>query len=63
LNKAEQNMKIPQLVDAEDMANAPDELAMMTYISYYRDYWQSLMDKLACPEVRTCAATSHCGRE
>lgn len=56
LTKAEQNMKIPQLVDAEDMANAPDELAMMTYISYYRDYWQSLMDKLACPEMCTFAS-------
>jgi len=50
LDKALQNMKIPQLVDAEDIANAPDELAMMTYISYYRDYWNSLMDKLAFPE-------------
>lgn len=40
-------------MDAEDMANAPDELAMMTYISYYRDYWQSLMDKLAFPEACT----------
>jgi len=53
LTKAHQNMKIPQLLDAEDMANAPDELAMMTYISYYRDYWQSLMDKLAFPEACT----------
>jgi len=53
LTKAYQNMKIPQLLDAEDMANAPDELAMMTYISYYRDYWQSLMDKLAFPEACT----------
>jgi len=53
LNNAERNMKIPMLVDAEDMANAPDELAMMTYISYYRDYWQSLMDKLAFPEACT----------
>jgi len=35
LTKAHDNMKIPMLIDAEDMANAPDELAMMTYISYY----------------------------
>jgi len=56
LNKAYDNMKIPMLMDAEDMANAPDELAMMTYISYYRDYWQSLMDKLAYPEA--CTFTS-----
>jgi hypothetical protein len=50
LDKAYENMKIPKLVDAEDMAQAPDELAMMTYISYYRDYWTNLMDKLAWPE-------------
>jgi len=56
LTKAEQNMKIPQLIDAEDMANAPDELPMMTYISYYRDYWTSLMDKLAFPEACTFAS-------
>jgi len=56
LTKAHENMKIPMLIDAEDMANAPDELAMMTYISYYRDYWQSLMDKLAFPEACTFAS-------
>jgi hypothetical protein len=56
LQKAHDNMKIPQLIDADDMANAPDELAMMTYISYYRDYWQSLMDKLAFPESCTFAS-------
>jgi len=51
LTKAHENMKIPMLVDAEDMVNAPDELAMMTYISYFRDYWTQLMDKLAFPEA------------
>jgi len=56
LQKAHDNMKIPMLLDADDMANAPDELAMMTYISYYRDYWQSLMDKLAFPEACTFAS-------
>jgi len=50
LDKAHDNMKIPKLVDAEDVANSPDELAMMTYISYYRDYWTQIMDKLAWPE-------------
>jgi hypothetical protein len=50
LTNAYNNMKIPMLVDAEDMANAPDELAMMTYISYYRDYWTQMMDKLSAPE-------------
>jgi filamin len=46
-NAANKNMRIPLILDAEDMATAPDELANMTYISYYRDYWNSLMDKLA----------------
>jgi len=53
LNNAHKNMKIPMLVDAEDIANAPDELAMMTYISYFRDYWTQMMDKLAYPEKCT----------
>lgn len=50
MTMAEQNMNIPQILDAEDMVHAPDELANMTYISYYRDYWQSMMDKMAWPE-------------
>jgi len=50
MTKAEQNMNIPMILDAEDMANAPDELANMTYISYFRDYWNSMMEKLAWPE-------------
>jgi filamin len=50
LNNAYNNMKIPMLLDAEDVANSPDELAMMTYISYFRDYWTQMMDKLAWPE-------------
>eukprot|EP01089_Gocevia_fonbrunei_P013343 TRINITY_DN340_c0_g1_i1.p1 TRINITY_DN340_c0_g1~~TRINITY_DN340_c0_g1_i1.p1 ORF type:complete len:790 (-),score=281.46 TRINITY_DN340_c0_g1_i1:42-2333(-) len=29
---------IPRLLDAEDMVNNPDELALMTYISYFRDF-------------------------
>jgi len=50
MTKAEQNMNIPMILDAEDMANAPDELANMTYISYFRDYWNSMMEKMAWPE-------------
>jgi len=56
LDKAHDNMKIPKLVDAEDVANSPDELAMMTYISYYRDYWTQMLDKLAWPEKCTFAS-------
>jgi len=53
MTKAEQNMNIPQILDAEDMVNAPDELANMTYISYFRDYWQSMMDSMAWPDSCT----------
>lgn len=38
INAAKDNMGIPIIVDAADMVNSPDELAMMTYISYFRDY-------------------------
>jgi filamin len=53
MQKSEENMNIPQILDAEDMANAPDELANMTYISYFRDYWTSMMEKMAWPEACT----------
>jgi len=36
--KARQNMAIPDILDAEDMVNNPDELSNMTYISYFRNY-------------------------
>jgi len=49
-NKARDNMRIPVILDAEDMVHAPDELANMTYLSYFRDYWNSMMDKMAWPE-------------
>jgi len=38
MQKAKENMNIPDLLDAEDMVHSPDELANMTYISYFRDY-------------------------
>jgi len=50
-NKAKDNMRIPMILDAEDMVHAPDELANMTYLSYYRDYWTQMMSKLAWPEA------------
>jgi len=43
-------MRIPVILDAEDMVHAPDELANMTYLSYFRDYWNSMLSKLAWPE-------------
>jgi len=38
ITKAKENMKIPEILDAEDMVHNPDELSNMTYISYFRDY-------------------------
>jgi filamin len=35
---AEEELGIPMIVDPEDIINNPEELSMMTYISYFRDY-------------------------
>jgi len=36
---AENEYQIPKLLDAIDIVECPDELAMMTYISYFRDWY------------------------
>jgi hypothetical protein len=36
---AETVYQIPRLLDPIDIVECPDELAMMTYISYFRDWW------------------------
>jgi len=36
---AEAEYSIPKLLDAIDIHECPDELSMMTYISYFRDWW------------------------
>jgi filamin len=33
--------EIPKLIDATDMVECPDELSTMTYVSYFRDWWQN----------------------
>jgi len=38
-DQAEKNYQIPKLIDAIDIYECPDELAMMTYISFFRDWW------------------------
>lgn len=38
IDTAEKEYDIPPLLDAEDLVNNPDELSLMTYISYFRDY-------------------------
>lgn len=35
---AEDKLDIPALVDAQDVTDNPEELSMMTYISYFREY-------------------------
>jgi len=36
--KAKENMNIPMILDPEDMVQNPEELSMMTYLSYFRDF-------------------------
>jgi filamin len=38
IDTANKEYDIPKLMDAEDIHECPDELAMMTYISYFRDW-------------------------
>jgi len=45
INSAKEKMSIPDILDAEDMVHNPDELANMTYISYYRDYLDMMARK------------------
>jgi len=45
---AEKNYQIPKLIDAIDIHECPDELAMMTYISFFRDWFLDSM-KRTCP--------------
>ena len=34
---AEKNLHIPQLLDPDLVISSPDDLSIMTYISYFRD--------------------------
>jgi filamin len=38
MDTAEDAYGIPKLLDADDLVNNPEELSVMTYISYFRDY-------------------------
>jgi len=38
MDVSEKEYSIPQLLDAVDLVNNPDELSLMTYISYFRDF-------------------------
>jgi len=47
MDTAEKAYQITKLMDAIDMVEMPDELAIMTYVSLFRDYWNSEMSKKA----------------
>ncbi|KYQ96878.1 gelation factor [Tieghemostelium lacteum] len=38
MDLAEQHYEIPKIMDPSDMVNLPDELSVITYVSYFRDY-------------------------
>lgn len=40
INMAKSILNIPALIEAEDVTKQPEELSMMTYISYFRQYQQ-----------------------
>jgi len=45
MEKAERHFAIPQVMDAEDMAISPDDLSVMTYVSYYREKAEEIARK------------------
>ena len=38
MGAAEETYGIPRIIDADDMVHLPDELSIMTYVSYFRDW-------------------------
>jgi len=46
------NMGILSLVDVEDVVNYPDQNVMMTYISYFRDYWKKFQEEPPPPIIK-----------
>jgi len=47
MDVAEKEYEITKLMDAIDMVEMPDELAIMTYVSLFRDYWNNENSKKA----------------
>jgi len=62
ISRAEEKLKIPAILLAEDMVLNPDDLANMTYISYYRDYEMNRSkrmedeERLKLPVANNCVA-------
>jgi len=56
VTSAEKNMDIPAVLAPEDMVvDDPDELSVMTYISYFRDYVR--INLLPTPNLISCASS------
>jgi Filamin/ABP280 repeat/Calponin homology (CH) domain len=47
MTKSLEHYEIPQLMDAEDMVETPDELSTMTYVAQFRDYAEKQAERLA----------------
>jgi filamin len=50
MDTAEREYQITKLMDAIDMVEMPDELAVMTYISLFRDWWNDQARRRAAEE-------------
>eukprot|EP01094_Clydonella_sp_ATCC50884_P006418 TRINITY_DN1558_c0_g1_i1.p1 TRINITY_DN1558_c0_g1~~TRINITY_DN1558_c0_g1_i1.p1 ORF type:complete len:767 (-),score=207.32 TRINITY_DN1558_c0_g1_i1:208-2508(-) len=59
-NKAETEMEIPRLLDAEDMVHNPDEHSNMTYISLFREYEKKRAERLSAEQMERIAEASKC---
>jgi len=53
-------MKIPKILDANDMVDNPDEHANMTYISYFRDYLERAKSREEEERLRRTAVAGKC---
>jgi len=54
-SKAFEEFQIPQLIDSEDMLDSPDELSVMTYVSYFRHL--SLLKKNLVADPLNCVGS------
>eukprot|EP01097_Dermamoeba_algensis_P011897 TRINITY_DN938_c0_g1_i1.p1 TRINITY_DN938_c0_g1~~TRINITY_DN938_c0_g1_i1.p1 ORF type:complete len:1157 (+),score=374.89 TRINITY_DN938_c0_g1_i1:50-3472(+) len=60
-NTAERELGIPKILSPEDMVSPDsDELSVMTYISYYRDYADNLAKRRSQAEKERLADASKC---
>jgi len=48
---AQSDFNIPKIMDPQDLVNYPDELSIMTYVSYFRDY-AALQDQLNAESLK-----------